>query len=241
MRSNLSVLPLLLVTAVILLLVAITAGKMLDQAPDGGHQPVPPTVSGELKRYASGSELLKSFAEAATYGRTYVTADGIPASGTWGTVTGANSAPLLKEGSASYSTTNVQVSGVDEADVVKTDGTYIYLVSGNRVVIARAYPAGDAAVIGSISFTKTSPRELFIDGDRMLIFGTSYGGIVPLPAEGGVMKESIMPWYGSSTTVIDLYDIADRTNPKKLKSFEVEGRLPDLETDRRLRLLRGEL
>jgi uncharacterized secreted protein with C-terminal beta-propeller domain len=228
MRSNLSALPLLLVTAVILLLVAIAAGRMLDQAPDGGHQPVPPVVTGELKRYASGSELIQSFADAANAGRSYGSFwDAIPAllGGVTGTAaTKSAPAPQANEaGSADYSTTNVQVSGVDEADLVKTDGTYIYLVSGNRVVIARAYPAGDAAVIGSINFTKTSPKEIFIDGDRMLVFGTSYGGIVPLPADGGVMKESIMPWYGSSTTVIELYDISDRTSPKKLKSFEVEG------------------
>ncbi len=117
----------------------------------------------------------------------------------------------------------MQVAGVDEADVVKSDGTYIYLVSGSKVIIARAYPAADASVVGSIDFPKTSPREIFIDGDRLLVFGTSYGGVMPMTAEGGVMKESIMPWYGSSTTVIDLYDISDRTSPKKLTSFEVEG------------------
>jgi len=30
-----------------------------------------------------------------------------------------------------YSTTNIQVAGVDEADIVKTDGEYIYFVSSN--------------------------------------------------------------------------------------------------------------
>jgi uncharacterized secreted protein with C-terminal beta-propeller domain len=224
MRSNLSALPLLLVAAVILLIVAIAADIIPDHASDGSHRSVAPPVSGELKRYASGDELLKSFADAATSNHPLGIADAMPvAAGVWGTVSGMNTASLLKEGSADYSTTNVQVAGVDEADVVKTDGTYIYLVSGNRVVIARAYPAGEAAVVGSVDFTKTTPKEIFIDGDRMLVFGTSYGGIVPLTADDGAAKVAIMPWYGTSTTVADLYDIADRTNPKKLKSFEVEG------------------
>jgi len=39
------------------------------------------------------------------------------------------------EGSIDYSTTNVQVEGVDEADVVKTDGKYIYQINNNRVVV----------------------------------------------------------------------------------------------------------
>jgi uncharacterized secreted protein with C-terminal beta-propeller domain len=32
-----------------------------------------------------------------------------------------------------YSKTNVQVEGIDEADIVKTDGEYIYIVSGKGV------------------------------------------------------------------------------------------------------------
>ena len=34
--------------------------------------------------------------------------------------------------SSDYSETNVQVAGVDEADIVKTDGEYIYIVSGGN-------------------------------------------------------------------------------------------------------------
>ena len=30
-----------------------------------------------------------------------------------------------------YSGTNVQVAGVDEGDIVKTDGTYIYILRGS--------------------------------------------------------------------------------------------------------------
>lgn len=64
-----------------------------------------------------------------------------------------NSAPVAEkakmseaEGSIDYSTTNVQVEGVDEADVVKTDGKYIYQINNNRVVVIKAYDtvAGNA-------------------------------------------------------------------------------------------------
>ena len=40
----------------------------------------------------------------------------------------------------SYSTTNIQVAGVDEADIIKTDGHYIYTISGRNVSILMAYP-----------------------------------------------------------------------------------------------------
>ena len=37
-----------------------------------------------------------------------------------------------------YSGTNVQVSGVDEGDIVKTDGTYIYVLRDVELIIMKA-------------------------------------------------------------------------------------------------------
>ncbi len=52
-----------------------------------------------------------------------------------------------EEGSSDYSRTNIQVEGVDEADIVKSDGGYIYLAVDNRLVIARAYPPEEARMV----------------------------------------------------------------------------------------------
>src|SRR5215467_387455 len=49
-------------------------------------------------------------------------------------------------GTPSYSTTNVQVQGVDELDTFKTDGHYIYTISNNTLVIVQAYPTSGAKV-----------------------------------------------------------------------------------------------
>jgi inhibitor of cysteine peptidase len=46
-----------------------------------------------------------------------------------------------------FSQTNNQVASVDEADIVKTDGEYIYKASGNVVYIVKAYPVEDGEVI----------------------------------------------------------------------------------------------
>ena len=45
----------------------------------------------------------------------------------------------------SYSTTNIQVAGVDEDDIVKTDGEYLYIASYDRVTIVKAFPSSDLA------------------------------------------------------------------------------------------------
>src|SRR3989338_5027504 len=54
-------------------------------------------------------------------------------------------APMADQSAQDYSQTNVQVDGVDEADIVKTDGTFLYVLSNREkplVRIVRAVPPG---------------------------------------------------------------------------------------------------
>ena len=67
----------------------------------------------------------------------------------------STAAPLAEmssdsSGGQSYSTTNIQVEGVDEADIVKSDGKYIYVVSGSNVSIIDAYPVDQAKILSII-------------------------------------------------------------------------------------------
>jgi len=68
-----------------------------------------------------------------------------------------------------YSTTNIQVAGVDEADIVKTDGEYIYFVSGNKTIIVKAYPPEQAQIVSEIELQGTI-IGIFINGDRLVLF-----------------------------------------------------------------------
>ncbi|MFC1754088.1 beta-propeller domain-containing protein [Thermoproteota archaeon] len=68
-----------------------------------------------------------------------------------------------------FSQTNVQVAGVDEADIVKTDGQYIYLVTQNRFLIVDAVPATNMRVLTNSSVDGYI-RGLFINQDRLIIF-----------------------------------------------------------------------
>jgi len=89
--------------------------------------------------------------------------------------------------SSDYSKTNIQVEGVDEADIVKTDGEYIYIVSGGNVTIVKVYPPEEARVLSKISLTG-SIAGIFINGDKLAVFETEYG-IYPL-YEGVVYDSS---------------------------------------------------
>ena len=74
-----------------------------------------------------------------------------------------------------YSSTNIQELGVDEPDIVKTDGSFIYIISNERVFIISAYPAEEAAIISEITFNESqTPINLFVNNDRLAIITQMY-------------------------------------------------------------------
>jgi len=110
-------------------------------------------------------------------------------------------------GAGDYSTTNIQVEGVDEADIVKNDGKYIYVVSGNKIIILEAFPAENMKILSEIKL-ETSVSDIFINDDKLVAFG-GYGGYYG--REGGVTSEVL------------IYDISDKENPVLDKEIKLEG------------------
>lgn len=74
-----------------------------------------------------------------------------------------------------FSGTNVQVTGIDEADLIKTDGTHIYKISENKVQIIKAVPADKMELESLLTFNGDfSPYQLFIEGSQLIVLGHSY-------------------------------------------------------------------
>ncbi|MFL5457468.1 MAG: beta-propeller domain-containing protein [Myxococcales bacterium] len=69
---------------------------------------------------------------------------------------------------ASFSTTNIQVPGVDEADVVKNDGTRIFTLADGALWAARSWPPQDLAIAGHLPIEGYA-QSLFLDGDRVVV------------------------------------------------------------------------
>ena len=110
-----------------------------------------------------------------------------------------------------FSDTNNQVEGIDEADIIKTDGEYIYTVTGTTIFIIKAYPGADAQVISTIKLDST-PRGLFIDHDTLVVLGN----VDKLEKIGDFTPRN-------GLTYTSIYDISDRTAPTLQKQFKVEG------------------
>jgi len=123
-----------------------------------------------------------------------------------------------------YSTTNVQVEGVDEADIVKTDGQYIYLVKGTTIRTVKAYPADTMSELGALKFSDKGfyPEELYIDGNKMVVIGYSYGNIMPF-AEGETATADIMPAFYGGVSKMFVIDITDKSSMKVERELSFEG------------------
>jgi inhibitor of cysteine peptidase len=119
-------------------------------------------------------------------------------------------APSAAKGASDFSTTNIQVEGVDEADIVKSDGKYLYVLSGKSVSIIDAYPAESAEKLSEINFS-TNPSEIFINDDTLVVFSQDY-------------YNRGYDYYGSgSNTQVYLYDVSDRSKPNLEKNITADG------------------
>src|SRR3989338_2538640 len=122
--------------------------------------------------------------------------------------------------SSDYSSTNIQVEGVDEADIIKNDGKYIYTVSGNKVVIIDAYPAGGMKILSEINVTGVT--EIFASGDRLVVFGNDYTPM-PLEAKEGAAKRMSYPFNSQAAAFANIYDISDRKSPTLAHNVSAGG------------------
>lgn len=122
--------------------------------------------------------------------------------------------------SSNYSSTNNQVEGVDEADLVKTDGSYIYSISDSRVLITDAQNPDDLTAGAELLLEpETYPQQLFLSDDTLVVMGSQFG-IAPM--EGKVDAE--MAPHISLTSVF-LYDVSDPASPRFLRKVGTEGNL----------------
>jgi uncharacterized secreted protein with C-terminal beta-propeller domain len=123
--------------------------------------------------------------------------------------------------SSDYSTTNVQVQGVDEPDFLKNDGKYVYILSGDRLTIVDAYPAENANVVVKIALDIQQGQYLqnmFLRNDTLVILYQEY-------SQDFVIQQydfAPQPVYQPKTHALVL-DVSDRKNPDLLNDYEVSG------------------
>ncbi len=143
-----------------------------------------------------------------------------------------DSTPSLNGGTTDYSSTLIQVAGVDEGDIIKNDGRYIYLIRGNSIRIVDAYPAQNLKELINFSMGDQSegfyPTEMYVSGNTLTVIGSvSSPYVEPIPYIEGTTTDSksaaSYPYFGYSRTKVYVVDITDRTKPKVSRSVEFDG------------------
>ncbi len=150
---------------------------------------------------------------------------------------GENTSPELDGGEANgsnddastpagtYTQTNIQEAGVDESDVVKTDGHYFYVASGRSFHVVDI--TGAMQVVATHSVDGHVDALYLYDDKLVVLYATSQNGSEPwddiaMPMAGQLFG---MPWWlpSGQRLAVAIYDISDPQNPTPLKTYEFDG------------------
>ena len=123
-----------------------------------------------------------------------------------------------KSGSAvpGFSQTNVQEAGVDEPDIVKTDGKIVYAIAEGRLHALRVTGATPQP-LSSLALGESHGHQMLLRGDRLLVMSTSFGG-------GPFAADVIV---SASQVTLSEVDISDPAAMKVLRTMTMEGALVD--------------
>jgi uncharacterized secreted protein with C-terminal beta-propeller domain len=122
---------------------------------------------------------------------------------------------------SSYSTTNVQVAGVDEPDFIKNDGKYAYVLSGSKLTIAEVYPAESAKVVAKVGLDIQDGQYLqnmFLNNNTLVVFYQEYAQDQIIPQYDFIPQ----PVYTPKTHILIL-DVTERADPKTIKNYVITG------------------
>ena len=198
------------VLAAMLGIVAAVAGGTADHSSAEGTRAA--AKAGRLVSFRSCGEFLDHVRPQAArfvgpwgFGRGGIRTDGGPTPVASAPATARASAPVQ---GVDYSGTNVQEEGVDEPDLVKTDGNTLFAVANGRlnsVDVSDRRPR----VLDSLVLEGGWSHELLLHRDRLLVLSRGGYFIQPLPARAA----SFAPYAPSQSVLAEV----DVSNPKALR------------------------
>jgi len=144
---------------------------------------------------------------------------GCAAVGNWSESAAPGASPP-DDNSEQTSVVNIQIEGMDEGDIVRNDGQFIYHLSPFGLNIVQA-DRGYITPITTISYTNFTPIEMFVRDNRLVVIGGGFTNELP---QWIIQNNDIwaLRQYHNST-IIRVYDITDRTTPILEQYFEIDG------------------
>ena len=133
-------------------------------------------------------------------------------------------------GDAEYSGTNVQVEGIDEGDIVKTDGSYIYVLSGDNALSVIKADGRDSYVVTRLGLGESAyedsrdrwlsesktPREMFVSDGVLAVISNYY-------RYEESYADDVWSYDSDEHCCVDFYDVSDPAEPRHISSLGQDG------------------
>ncbi len=129
----------------------------------------------------------------------------------------ANQEASAGRDSSAFSTTNNQEVDVDEPDLVKTDGKFVYAVADSALRIVDV--SGTPKVVSTLKLDGAA-HQLLLRNDTLLVIATQSSYYRPMEPAADI---AIAPYPGAGKTIVTELSVADRTKPTVKRTMTIEG------------------
>jgi hypothetical protein len=120
-----------------------------------------------------------------------------------------------------FSGTNVQEAGIDEPDMVKTDGEFVFAIAQGQLHAIDV--RGETPQLrGTLDLGDAWGQQLLLHGDRLLVIANGWGG-----GGGGIAISPdigrFAPWWGEPTTTLTEIDVSDPAAMQVLDTLSMDA------------------
>lgn len=142
--------------------------------------------------------------------------------------------PAPQEPGKDFSETNNQVKGVDEPDVIKTDGRRIFVVRENHFYVVEVLSNGRAGRKSGTLKLATHVSDILFQGNNVLLLSRSTGNIRPNTAPYPANIEKASGLFGKKPSIAIVPPCHRRQPLTIVQQVSVAGKIPKLITTLRM-------
>ena len=132
-----------------------------------------------------------------------------------------DAATAAGEGGGASSATNTQEAGIDEGDLVETDGRHLWSVLDGRL---RVIDVTEGRTVADVELPGDTHR-LLLDGNRLVVVSSTWSGVMPFAAAtvDDTARAALPVVVGPATTLVSLFDVADPASMRLVGRTQFEG------------------
>jgi uncharacterized secreted protein with C-terminal beta-propeller domain len=145
--------------------------------------------------------------------------------GYWADAIYLSSASRANEVAADFSGTNVQVAGVDEGDLIKTDGRYLYVARQDEFSVIDVRAAEAPEIVARQAIAGEIQALYLADGRLTVISQTNY--FMPYSTMRDGLVRMSEPWQSEANFQVTVFDVSSPEEPAVLSRFELDGQFSD--------------